>query len=54
MRTGHEEDGQARDEVMATSPGYSDLRPGGAVGLRIDMAEAVLFSAETGRRLLPA
>ena len=50
-RTGHEEEGQDRDEVMATSPGYSDLRPGAAVGLRPDLAEAVLFSAGTGQRL---
>ena len=54
VRTGHEEEGQDRDEVMATSPGYSDLRPGAAVGLRPDLAEAVLFAAETGQRLLAA
>ncbi len=50
-RTGHEEEEQSRDEVMATSSGYSDLRPGDRVGLRPDLAEAVLFSAESGRRV---
>ena len=53
-RTGHEEEGQARDEVMATSPGYSDLGPGSRVGLCPDFAEAVLFSAETGHRIREA
>ena len=54
VRTGHEEDGQGKDEVMATSQGYSDLRPGDPVGLEPDLSEAVLFSAQTGQRLLAA
>ena len=51
VRTGHEEDGLGANEVMATEAGYSDLRPGTPVGLRLDLSEAVLFSAATGERL---
>jgi multiple sugar transport system ATP-binding protein len=53
VRTGHAEEGNGEDEVMATSPGYSDLKPGDKVGLLPDLSESVLFSAETGLRLLP-
>ncbi len=51
VRTGHEEEGQARDEVMATSPGYSALRPGAPVALQPDLSGAVFFSATTGLRV---
>jgi multiple sugar transport system ATP-binding protein len=53
VRTGHAEEGNGEDEVMATSPGYSDLKPGDKVGLLPDLSESVLFSVETGLRLLP-
>jgi len=51
VRTGHEEDGGGGTEVMATEAGYSELRPGTPVGLRLDLSDAVLFSAGTGERL---
>jgi len=53
-RTAHEEEGMSHDEVMATAPGYSDLEPGARVGLRPDLADAVLFSAESGKQLAAA
>ncbi len=51
-RTGHEEQETVRDEVMVTIPGYSELRPGERVGLTVDLAEAVLFAADTGQRIM--
>ena len=36
---------------MITAPGYSELAPGAAVTIGLDLSEAVLFSAETGQRL---
>jgi len=36
---------------MVTVPGYSLLSIGDAVGLRATLADAVLFSPETGQRL---
>jgi multiple sugar transport system ATP-binding protein len=50
-QTAHDEEGAVPGEIMVTVPGYSDLKPGDAVGLVPDLAEAVLFSRETGRRL---
>jgi len=50
-RTAHEEEDQVAGEVMITAPGYSELAPGAAVTVGLDLSEAVLFSAETGQRL---
>jgi multiple sugar transport system ATP-binding protein len=37
--------------VMATTPGYSDLKVGDPVSIGVDMSEAVFFSSQTGERL---
>ena len=49
--TVHDDDGAPSSDVMATIPGYSLLALGDAVGLRATLADAVLFSPETGARL---
>jgi multiple sugar transport system ATP-binding protein len=49
-KTAHREDGEI-DAVMITQPGYSNLKLGDSVGLTFNLAEAVMFSAETGERL---
>jgi len=51
-RNAHDDQDGPRDQIMVIAPGYSDLCPGDRVGLSLDMAEAVLFSAETGQRLI--
>jgi multiple sugar transport system ATP-binding protein len=48
----HDDQDGPRDQIMVTTPGYSDLRPGDRVSLTLDLSEAVLFSAETGQRLM--
>jgi multiple sugar transport system ATP-binding protein len=53
-RTLHDEEGGARNEVMVSIPGYSDLRPGDRVGVQLNLAEAVLFSSETGENVTPS
>jgi multiple sugar transport system ATP-binding protein len=53
-RTLHDEEGVAKNEVMVSVPGYSDLRPGDRVGVQLNLAEAVLFSSETGENLAPS
>ncbi|MDE2201068.1 MAG: ABC transporter ATP-binding protein [Rhodospirillales bacterium] len=50
-RTAHDEEGAPPDELMVATPGYSELRPGEKVGVRLNLAEAVLFSAETRHRI---
>ena len=50
-RTGHLEEGGTLEDVMATTPGYTDLAPGQQIGLKPDLAEAVLFSVATGLRI---
>ncbi len=50
-RTLHSEDGSAADEVIATSPGYSELSAGLQVGVAVDTTDAVLFHPGTGERL---
>jgi multiple sugar transport system ATP-binding protein len=37
---------------MVTVPGYSDLKPGAAVTVHLDLSEAVLFSRDTGERIV--
>ncbi len=50
-RTAHDEEGATPGEIMITIAGYSELRAGDAVGVSLNLAEAVLFSPETGERL---
>ena len=50
VATGHEEEG-AREEVIATLPGYSTLRAGERVGLLPSLDDAVVFSARSGLRV---
>jgi multiple sugar transport system ATP-binding protein len=49
--TAHDEEGQASNEVMVTTSGYSDLAVGDEISVSLDLTDAILFSAETGRRL---
>jgi multiple sugar transport system ATP-binding protein len=50
--TAHEEEEeQEQGGVMATTPGYSDLKVGDPVSVRVDLSEAVFFSSQTGERL---
>jgi multiple sugar transport system ATP-binding protein len=49
--TAHDDEGAPSSDVMVTVPGYSLLALGDAVGLRATLADAVLFSPETGARL---
>jgi multiple sugar transport system ATP-binding protein len=49
--TAHEEEEQEQSGVMATTPGYSDLKVGDPVSIGVDMSEAVFFSSQTGERL---
>jgi len=50
--TAHEEEGAVPGEIMITEQGYSDLAPGAAVTVGLDLSEAVLFSRNTGERLV--
>ncbi len=50
-RTAHDEDGSPADELMAVAAGYSELPPGTKVGVRLNLSEAVMFSAATRRRI---
>jgi len=50
-RTAHEEEEGPAAPVMVTTQGYSDLKTGNRVTLRIDLEEAVLFSRKTGERI---
>jgi multiple sugar transport system ATP-binding protein len=52
--TAHEEEGGALNEVMVTTSGYSPLTTGQSVFLRLELGEAVLFSAKTGQSLASA
>jgi multiple sugar transport system ATP-binding protein len=49
--TAHEEEGLTQSGVMATTPGYSDLRVGDLVSVGANVLDAVFFSAQTGERL---
>ncbi|MCY1552361.1 hypothetical protein D9M68_887540 [compost metagenome] len=53
-QTLHDEEGNAGADVMVTVPGYTDLRAGDAVTVGLDLAQAVLFDAATGRNLAQA
>jgi multiple sugar transport system ATP-binding protein len=46
-----EEEEQEQTGVMATTPGYSDLKVGDTALVGITFANAVLFSPQTGQRL---
>ncbi len=48
-RSANDEEGNAPDEVLVILPGYSTLTLGQPVSLRIDLSDAVLFSAKDGR-----
>lgn len=50
--TSHEEEGAVAGEIMITASGYSDLKPGDAVTVGLDLSEAVLFSRSTGQRMV--
>jgi multiple sugar transport system ATP-binding protein len=52
VATGHQEEDQRRDEIAVTASGYSELQTGDRVGATLDLADAVLFSARTGQRLV--
>ncbi|ACL60509.1 ABC transporter ATP-binding protein [Methylobacterium nodulans] len=52
VRTAHDEEGAVPGEIMVTASGYSDLKPGDAVTVGLDLSEAVLFSRSTGVRLV--
>ena len=49
-----EEEDQEQTGVMATTPGYSELKVGDPVAVGITLANAVLFSPSTGERLKAA
>ena len=49
--TAHDDEGAPSSDVMVTVPGYSLLALGDAVWLRATLADAVLFSPQTGARL---
>ncbi|MGO4282728.1 ABC transporter ATP-binding protein [Bosea sp. TAB14] len=49
--TAHDEEGAVPGEIMATVQGYSDLQPGAAVSIGLDLSEVVLFSRSTGQRI---
>jgi multiple sugar transport system ATP-binding protein len=49
--TAHEEEEQEQGGVMATTPGYSDLKVGDPVSIGVNLSEAVFFSSQTGERL---
>ena len=49
--TAHDDEGAPSSDVMVTVPGYSLLALGNAVWLRATLADAVLFSPQTGARL---
>ena len=49
--TAHEEEEQEQSAVMATAPGYSDLKVAEPVAIRLTLSDTVFFSAETGERL---
>jgi multiple sugar transport system ATP-binding protein len=49
--TAHRDEDQDQPGVMVTSPGYSELQVGDRVAVGADLAEAALFSAESGERL---
>ena len=46
-----EEEDQEQTGVMATTPGYSDLKVGDPVTVGMTLSNAVLFSTKTGERL---
>jgi len=52
-RTAHSDDGVAGDEAMVVEQGYSDLRAGQGVRVGLDLAEAVLFSRDGKRIVVP-
>jgi multiple sugar transport system ATP-binding protein len=49
-----EEEDQEQTGVMATTPGYSDLKVGDPAAVAVSLASAVLFSPQTGERLKAA
>jgi len=49
--TAHEEEGLSQSGVMATTPGYSDLKVGDFVWVGADVRDAVFFSTQTGERV---
>jgi multiple sugar transport system ATP-binding protein len=49
--TAHEEEEQEQGGVMATAPGYSELKVGDQVAIGLNLSDTVFFSAQTGERL---
>jgi multiple sugar transport system ATP-binding protein len=49
--TAHDEEGAVAGEIMITTQGYSELKPGDPVSVVPDLSEAVLFSRSTGEQL---
>jgi multiple sugar transport system ATP-binding protein len=50
-RTAHDRDGGSAEEIMVTETGYSDLRAGDRVRVSADLAQSVVFAADTGQRI---
>jgi multiple sugar transport system ATP-binding protein len=50
-RTAHDRDGGQADEIMVTEAGYSTLRAGSKVRVSLDLNQAVLFAASSGKRI---
>ncbi|EWY41365.1 sugar ABC transporter [Skermanella stibiiresistens SB22] len=49
--TAHEEEEQEQSGVMATTPGYSELKVGDRIAVGVNLSDAVFFSTRTGERL---
>ncbi|HEX7868325.1 MAG TPA: ABC transporter ATP-binding protein [Variovorax sp.] len=50
-RTAHDRDGGLADEIMVTEAGYSTLQAGSKVRVSLDLNQAVLFAASSGKRI---
>ncbi|MDP9603039.1 UNVERIFIED_ORG: multiple sugar transport system ATP-binding protein [Variovorax paradoxus] len=50
-RTAHDRDGGQADEIMVTEAGYSTLQAGSEVRVSLDLNQAVLFAASSGKRI---
>ena len=49
--TAHDRDGGVANEIMLTESGYSTLRIGSPVRVSPDLAQAVVFAGDTGKRI---
>lgn len=51
VKTAHDEEGSTPNEVMVTFSGYTPLNNRDPISLRVNLDDAVLFSAKTGENL---